>query len=500
MKELRLTVAISLLAILIANAQIPSIVWENNYGGNYVDETQDIIINNNNNIVFTGYISNSGGDKFFLSELEHNGNVIWQKELGANSLNQAQSIKQTSDGGYIIVGFTSVTSTNLDVWVVKTDSIGNIEWENEYGGSNEDRAYSVLQTNDNGYILVGDSHSDDGDVNVHYGNTVYPDIWIIKTDSIGNIMWEKSYGGTNEEEAYCIINSSTNSFVVCGYTSSNDIDVSGNHSANADFWLFEIDSIGNLLNQKCFGGTNSDFAFDIKLVGDNSYVAAGSSMSNDGDVSNNYGNQDFWVLKIVDGNIEWENNFGSSQYDKAWSLDTDLDKGVIVVGEVGAADNDVAGFYGGYRDYWVIKIDDFGNLVWEKNYGGSNEDRAFSVVRYPNYGYVVGGSARSDDYDVSNNLGQFDAWILLLNNPVNIDNISSSNDMFLYPNPTKGKITVQAEGIESIEVFDITGKHLTGFQNLSGLKELDLSKNTKGIYIIKVTTQKGVVVEKVVLE
>ena len=220
----------------------------------------------------------------------------------------AHSIQQTKDGGYIVAG--SAESNNGDVtghhgqswyadyWIVKLDSYGNLQWQKSLGGSSYDYSGSIQQTNDGGYIVAGNSQSSDGDVTVNHGGNNYGDYWIVKLDSYGNLQWQKSLGGTNDEALSSIQQTNDGGYIVAGYSDSNNGDVSGNHSTNYDYWIIKLDSIGNLQWQKCLGGTDNDKANSIQQTNDGGYIIAGSSNSNNGDVTGNHGNNDYWIVKL----------------------------------------------------------------------------------------------------------------------------------------------------------------------------------------------------------
>jgi len=183
---------------------------------------------------------------------------------------------------------------DADYWIVKLNSTGNIMWQKSYGGSSADYAESIKQTTDGGYIIAGFSESTDGDVTENYG---YADYWIVKLNSTGNIMWQKSYGGSSRDEAFSIQQTSDGGYIVAGYSESTDGDVTGNYS-EYDYWVVKLNSTGNIMWQKCLGGSGTDWAFSIQKTADSGYIVAGRSHSTDGDVTGHHGDADFWVVKL----------------------------------------------------------------------------------------------------------------------------------------------------------------------------------------------------------
>lgn len=221
--------------------------------------------------------------------------IQWQKCYGGTNVDEANSITQTSDGGYFIGGVSrsadgDVSShygsdTYNDFWAVKTDAVGNIQWEKNYGGTNVDWLDFAIQANDGGYVMTGWTYSIDGDVT---GTQPLGDVWLVKTDGAGNIEWQNTLGGSYPEQGYRVVQAPDGGFVVSGNSRSNDGDVSGNHGF-ADYWLLKVDTGGTLQWQKCFGGSTTEEVASVQLTTDGGYILAGGSYSNDGDVTGHHG-------------------------------------------------------------------------------------------------------------------------------------------------------------------------------------------------------------------
>jgi len=375
--------------------------------------------------------------------------IIWQKALGGSKNDVAYSIQQTSDGGFIVAGGTrsndgdvggwhwgyGVYAPYSDYWVVKLDSSGNIEWQKALGGSKDDGAYSIQQTNDGGYIVAGWTYSNDWDVggwhrgyNNSFGFVLpYSDYWIVKLGRNGNIQWQKALGGSGEDVAYSIQQTRHGwGYIVAGYTKSNNGDVSGNHGKE-DFWVVKLDGNGNIQWQKALGGSGEDVAYSVQQTSDGGFIIAGWTKSNDGDVSGNHGDGDAWIVKLDEnGNIQWQRALGGSRNDEARSIQQTSDGGFIVAGLTKSNDGDVSGWhegygkYGPYSDYWIVKLDRDGNTEWQKALGGSDDDWALSIKQTSDGGYIVAGYTKSNDGDVSGYHGDYDAWIVKLDSSGNI--------------------------------------------------------------------------------
>jgi hypothetical protein len=231
----------------------------------------------------------------------------WQKSLGGSDWDFATSIQQTTDGGFVVAGESFSIDGDVsgnhgfsDYWIVKLDSTGTIEWQKSLGGTDDDVANSIQQTTDGGFLVGGRSYSNDGDVS---GNHGYYDYWIVKLDLTGTLEWQKSLGGADLDIATSIQQTTDGGFVVAGYSESNDGDVSGHHgsSSDADYWIVKLDAAGTIEWQKSLGGTYEDVANSIQQTTDGGYVVAGSSESNDGDVSGHHGSTsypDYWIVKL----------------------------------------------------------------------------------------------------------------------------------------------------------------------------------------------------------
>ncbi|MFY9419238.1 MAG: hypothetical protein WAP17_09180, partial [Bacteroidales bacterium] len=230
------------------------------------------------------------------------GDIIWQKCFGGTNEDYAYSIQQTSDSGFIVAGYTFSNDGDVsgyhgyfDYWVVKLNSSGDIEWQKCLGGTYYDYAYSIQQTSNGGFIVAGSTNSNNGDVSGYHG---YFDYWVVKLNSSGDIEWQKCLGGTNNDYANSIQQTSDGGFIVAGYTESNDGDVSGYHGGDYDAWVVKLNSSGDILWQKCLGGTIDDRANSIQQTSDGGFIVAGFTVSNDGDVSGNHGASDAWVVKL----------------------------------------------------------------------------------------------------------------------------------------------------------------------------------------------------------
>jgi len=219
----------------------------------------------------------------------------------------------------------------------------NIEWQAALGGSAEDIAYDVEPCPDGGYIVVGSSRSEDGDISENFN---WRDFWVVKLTASGTLDWQANYGGSNHEDARDVLATADGGYVVVGQTASEDGQVTGLHGSS-DYWVLKLSSNGDIEWEKTLGGSGSEFGYAIEQTADGGYYVAGGSQSSNGDVSGNYGGVDYWVVRLSPtGDIIWENHYGGSRDDLAFSLDKTTDGGCIVAGRTRSSDGDVSGFHG----------------------------------------------------------------------------------------------------------------------------------------------------------
>lgn len=351
------------------------IQWNKTYGGTEDDKGQDIIQTSDGGYAILGssfsnnedVSGNHGQNDYWLAKLDVSGNISWQKSFGYQGADYGISVIQTSDSGYLVTGVLDVTSSDGagntsrfsnrhaggDYWALKLDASGTIEWSKYYGGLFTDTPESIVQTDDNGYIIVGGSDSMDTDISNNIGSY---DFWVVKISATGAIVWEKSFGGDEIDEAWSIVKSGDGNYLIAGDTRSNDVDVSNNIGA-ADLWLIKISPTGELLWEKTLGGTNFDVARDISATQDGGFLLAGSSRSDDVDVTENKGQNDAWALKVdSNGTIEWQTSVGGTNIDFAYGITELNNKKVIVVGDTYSNDEDIIENKG-FSDLLIITID-----------------------------------------------------------------------------------------------------------------------------------------------
>ena len=341
-----------------------SIEWQENFGGSGKECGFSVRQTTDGGYVIAGETDSFGAGKsdVYLVKTGPNGALQWQKTFGGADFDRGYSIEQTADGGFLIAGFTMSFGANGDAYLIKTDPNGILEWQNNYGGSDDESGYSVQQTADGGYIIAGDVYSA-GDW----------DVYLFKTEPDGTLQWQKSFGGRSNDHGISVRQTIDGGYIVAGNTESFGAD-------KADFYLIKTDINGTLEWQKTFGGRNYDYGYSVRQTTDGGYSIAGVTESFGA------GKQDVYLVKASpEGNLEWHKTFGKATDEVGQSMTLAADGGYIIAGHtVPASPND-------YGDVYIIKTKPDGALEWQNSFHFSNFDYGWSVEGTPDGGCIVTG-------------------------------------------------------------------------------------------------------------
>ena len=321
-----------------------------------------------------------------------------------------------------------------DIWAVKINPARTILWSKTIGGSIADNATCVVASLDSGFVVSGFTSSNNGDIGGNHGGT--NDGLLVKIDKNGNIIWSKCHGGTKSDVLNSVVATDDSCFIAFGYTYSNDGDVRGNHVNNlgtyaSDAWLLKVDKNGDTLWSKCYGGTKNEIMYGMSKTFDNGFIVCGNTTSNDGDVSGNHNtsNNDGWVLKVNSfGDKEWQRCIGGTDEDNLFTIIQTADSNYLCANESWSTNGDLLGTVNkGYNDLFIVKLSKTGSILSKALFGGSRYEQCFSLIQTRSNDYVFAGSAKSNDGDVvGNHLASIggkmtvtnDAWIGLLHNPI----------------------------------------------------------------------------------
>jgi hypothetical protein len=331
--------------------------------------------------------------------------IEWEKSYGGSNSEKAYSIQQTSDGGYIVGGNTNSRNGAVSGnhgqyagWVIKLDTKGKSVWRKTFNNSGRDYIDFVAETADGGYIAAGFSA-----LPISLKSSSNSQCLLIKLSKDGDLIWQKTYGKSGLNRITCIQQTSDGNYIFSGmFTVSNE-------QGSVLYQVVKLDPNGDIVWQKSTGGCSDEGASSIRQTADGGYIVAAGSRFN------SHGDYDYWVVKLnLNGEIEWQKSLGGSKKEWAESIQLTRDGGYIVAGASISNDGDVSSNHGG-KDYWIVKLNHAGELIWQRSFGGSRDDEARSIQQTADGGYIVAGSSKSNDGDVSSNHGSSDAWIIKLN-------------------------------------------------------------------------------------
>jgi hypothetical protein len=460
----------------------PRIAWQRSFGGTNIDSLYAVKATADGGVIAGGYSeSPPGGNKtapfygrsgfpggdFWVVRLDATGDKLWEAAYGGTASDVLTALQQTTDGGYILAGHTysgvgGIKATpnygDEDYWVVRIDSTGALLWERTLGGHRGDFGTCVLQTRDGGFLVGGYSFSDPS------GNKTTPwygarDIWLVRLNPQGDIMWDRSYGGSLYDSPARILQIDDGGFLLAGWSNSG---ISANKSSpnhgDEDFWIVRIDAQGNRLWDQSFGGTRTDILNSIDATSDGGFILAGNSYSSPGGnkTSPTFGFTDFWVVRVdALGNLLWDRSFGRAGYDFLFDVLHTSDGGFVLAGDsdLHPPDFDV--------DAWLLRLDAEGQLIWQTTVGGLTADRAIALARAGDGGFLFGGNSESAPgrTKASPLFGAVDYWLVKFQpEPPNCDSDSDGvpDDRDQCPNSPPGAV-VNAHGCSIAQLCPCEG-------------------------------------------
>ena len=362
--------------------------WNMTYGGTGNDVGYSLVQTADGGYAIAGaYFLGTGASKVYLAKTDSFGNMQWNMTYGSAGIDYVgYSLVQTVDGGFASAGYAySYAASNADVYLVKTDSAGSMQWNKTYGGTNNDRGYSLVQTNDGGYVIAGLTNS--------FG-AGFSDVYLVKTDSVGSMQWNKTYGGTNIDDGYSLVKTLDGGFAIAGDTYSFG-------AGSSDAYSIKTDGDGNMQWNKTYGGIGNDVGYSLVKTLDGGFAIAGYTYSFGA------GSSDAYLIKTDDsGNMQWNKTYGGTGDDEGLSIAQTNDGAYAITGFTYP-------FGAGGLDIYFVKTDASGNMQWSKTYGGTSNDVGYSLVKTLDGGFAIAGyaysfGASSDVYMVKTDIsGEF---------------------------------------------------------------------------------------------
>jgi hypothetical protein len=418
----------------ILNGQITFERW---YGSTSDDVGYSVVQTTDGGYIVAGYtnVSGGGGDQVYLIKTDSLGDTTWTKTHGGPYYDVANSIAQTTDGGYIVVGTTeSFGAGYKDIYLIKTNPNGDTTWTKTFGGSDNDYGNSVAQTTDGGYIITG---SKEGDV------------YLVKTDGTGNLLWEKTFGGVYSDYGLSVVQTSDVGYIIAGWTMPYGM-------GSSNVYLIKTDSIGDTLWTKTYGDSTNSIGNSVSQTMDGGYIITGYVVP--------FYFPDVYLIKTdAVGDTLWTKRFGSiNGWDEGYSVVQTTDGGYSIAGFKELTYTN--------RDVYLIKTDAMGDSLWTKIFGGADFDEGYSIDQTSDSGYVIAGMTSS--YGA----GSQDVYLIKTDALGNTEIEEETNSRHLtknirlkaHPNPFRESVEIQVwnvsayrcVGVSELQIYDISGRRV----------------------------------------
>lgn len=504
------------------------ILWEKSFGGKQADFLFDVQPTADYGFLLAGSsLSDKSGNKteanngnldYWLWKMDEGGDLDWQKNYGGTGTDMLYSVRNTRDGGFILGGSSNSPKGfdkkdpcrgAEDFWIIKLNAKGGEEWQRTIGGSGSDVLKAIIPTTDGGYIIGGSSSSDVSEIILKGGidpegksekNLGSMDFWIVKLDAQGKIKWQKTLGGKYSDVLQSIAQTSDNGYIIGGTSNSpaSQYKTSDSYGAS-DLWVIKLDAEGNVQWQNVFGGERDDQLAVVKQTKDKGYIIGGSS--NSGATGNkkkpSKKGTDFWIIKLDEnGEITWQETYDNGATDLLVSLIENNDGSYLVGGyskseTTGTTKTDKKEI----NDYLAFKINSKGEEIWKASAGSNGEDVLRKVIETRDGGYIMAGTAKGKaSRDRQGNRGSNDFWVVKLKDIHKNEAAQEKQMLEAIPNPVQSYTNVIVgydftSGTASI--YDLGGRQLQTVKADSRTIPIDLSPYPDGMYIIEVVTNAG---------
>ena len=522
-------------------AQAPNWQWAKNGGGVVSDaEGSSVVVDATGNSYVTGSFQgknfvlgsytlinkDSASSDIFMAKYDPSGNVVWAKGLGGDFYDYAESIALDANGNIYITGSfrsasisintTTLTNSNLgssDFFIMKYDTSGNLIWAKSTGGNKDDVGYSLTLSTTGELYVTGafSSPTISFGANILVNASSNSDVFVVKFDALGNVLWAKSAGGTNSDQGNGIITDANGNVYVVGNYLATSINFGGSttltNAGYTDLFIVKYDASGNLLWAKSAGGTGDDSGREISIdatgnvyiIGEfkSDYIGFGSTVLTNNNTIPPLFSDAFIVKYNSSGAVVWVKQFGGFNGDYAFNIITDASGNSYVTGTTNVSVLSTS------SDLFVAKYDVLGNLLWTKTVVSTDWVQSASVGIDANGNSYITGTfyAPTITFDNSSLINSF--FVAKLGSTVGIEENSNSDFIQLYPNPSKGIFFITSEkDISKIEIVNVLGEkvYLTNTIKSQSINQIDLSNRTKGIYFIIGYSENERFLKKIVIQ
>jgi len=494
------------------------ILWEKSYGGVHADYLFDAQPTADFGFILAGSsVSDKSGNKqeknlgnldYWIWKMDQNGALDWQKSLGGNGVDLLKKVLVTRDGGYLLAG-TSTSGKNgtkfhesygyEDFWIIKLNADGSEQWQKTFGGIGNDILQTAIETSEGGFVLAGSSTSPKSALkkNESFGNKDY---WIIQIDSQGTVEWENSFGGQYIDQVEAIAPAPEQGYYVLGYSNSDEGESKKTQAlGEGDYWLLRLDKDGNSLWQKSYGGKDDDHPVAMIALKDGGILIGGNSATSNSTIkqSKNKKGTDYWLLKLEDsGTIIWDKTYDIGLYDILSSLSENKDGSLLLAGyarseNIGLKKTDSKGV----NDYVAIKLDEKGEEKWRQEVGSNGDDILSKLIKTRDGGYVLAGTTNGLVSGSKNSIqGRHDFWVVKLGDEENREDTEGIPMVEAFPNPTSGYTNIViTEAFEKGDayLYDVQGRLLQQYKLKNRTLPINFSSLPVGIYVVYVETNTG---------
>jgi hypothetical protein len=492
-----------------------STVWQKTIGGASLDELRDAVQLEDGSLIYCGVTrsknlpeldldANESADLHdaWIMKTDPQGIIQWHSFPGGNGKDILHAIHTTNDGGFIAVGQTESSDLDncidkyagkSDFWVVKLNTKGETQWQRTFGSTGDDRALSVVETKEGGFVVTGEV------ITKTFGRNSL-DIQVVKLSEFGRLEWQKIVGGrSNDAGGHGLCLDAKGNILLTGTTESNDDFTGVSLHGSVDAYVVSLSPKGKVLWQRALGGYMDDDLTRAVPMSDGGFLLTGNTHSLDGDVKSNHGESDIWLVKInAEGNIQWEKTMGGSKADEVTDLIAMGDGSYMMSATMRSTDGDnKAGLHGNLLnpDAWLAKLDDKGTILWQKTLGAMQNDQLLALVPCEKSGFLAIGYTESFETPELKSVGYRDAWVLRFSDA---DPISDRKNMVnhakveISPNPSVDQLYYALDctsdcPVEEIWFTDASGKIVFSKENPTSPLYFGDLKN--GIYFIHFKVQ-----------